>query len=71
MKYINMLIMYFKVPYYFIQEPKQHIQYNDSTGWMAEESGFNSQWGQDIFLFSAASRLVWGPPSILSIVFQG
>jgi hypothetical protein len=45
-----------------IHESCDRWQYSDKgTGWTAKELGFDSQQGQDIFLFSITSGLALGP----------
>jgi hypothetical protein len=38
-------------------------------GWITNKSGFDSQWEQEIFLFSIISRLAVGPtlPPVLGV----
>jgi hypothetical protein len=42
---------------------------NSSVGIQAGWLGFDSWWRQEIFIFSAASKLAMGPPSLLSIEY--
>jgi hypothetical protein len=51
---------------YYCQSVQQR-----ATGCTADESGFYSQRGQKIFLFSAASRLALGSPNRLYNEYQG
>jgi hypothetical protein len=69
----NKLIMYFKVPYYYIKELKQLLKYSDElhTTWMAEESMFSPQWGRIFFSFLHHPDLLCSPHSLRSLVYQG
>jgi len=48
--------------YLYCLKQCQLSRYSDSaTGWTTEESEFDSQQGQEIYIFSTASRRVLGP----------
>jgi len=48
----------------------QRLKY-EAAGWKAPESGFKCRRGQEIFPFPKQQDRLWGPSSLLFIVYWG